>query len=146
MLMAGCERPVARDPEVPTDVKIRRLVSDVDDFSQTPRELKSAVPRLFAPGHKPSDEVLPRYADYRYKEKQPVQSGDSATISVVLKDAKSGGPAGEMKWSMTKINGVWKLTDAPWSIMSGGRSPTSFRGFLISTSRLSSRRSFARGL
>jgi hypothetical protein len=108
----GCERPVSLDPEVPAERRILRLVEDVDDFAQTPRELK-VIPRLFAPGREPSDKTLPRYADYRYEAKPPVQSGDSATVAVIIKDAKTDKPAGEVQWSMTKVKGVWKIKDAP---------------------------------
>ncbi len=108
----GCDRPVALDPEVPAERRILRLVEDVDDFAQTPRELK-VIPRLFAPGCEPSDEALLRYPAYRYEGKPPVQSGDSATVTVIVKDAKTGTPAGEVQWSMTKVNGIWRLKDAP---------------------------------
>jgi acyl dehydratase len=85
----------------------------MDDFAQTPRELKDVVPRLFAPGCEPSAETLPRYAAYHYQGKRPVQSGDSATVAVTLTDVKTGESAGEVQWSMKTINKVWKLTDAP---------------------------------
>jgi hypothetical protein len=100
------------NPEVPAERRILRLVEDVDDFAQTPRELK-VIPRLFAPGCEPSKEALPRYAAYRYEGKSPVQSGDSATVAVIIKDAQTDQPVGELQWSMTKVNGVWKLKKAP---------------------------------
>ncbi len=87
-------------------------IEDVDDFSQTPRELK-VIPRLFAPGCEPSDETLSRYADFRYEGKPPVLSGDSATLIVVVKRSKTGETVGEVQWSMAKVNGKWKLKEAP---------------------------------
>ena len=81
-------------------------------MSHSPGELQRMKP-LFAPGCEPSSEALLRYPEYHFEGKPPVQSGDSATVVVVVKDAKTGGPAGEVQWSMTKINGKWKLKDAP---------------------------------
>ncbi len=114
----GCDRPLPLHPDVPAERPILRLVEDVDDFAQTPRELK-VIPRLFAPGCEPSNETLLRYGNYRYEAKRPVQSGDSATVTVIVKEAKTGNPAGEMQWSMTKINGKWKLKDAPLPAAAG---------------------------
>ena len=108
----GCDRPLSMKPEIPAERRILRLVEDVDDFAQTPRELK-VIPRLFAPGCEPSPEVLSRYPAYHYEGKPPVQSGDSATVTVIVKDAKTGDPAGEVQWSMTKVKGVWRLKEAP---------------------------------
>ena len=112
IVMLGCDRPPPLHPEVPTEVRILRLVADVDDFAQTPRELK-IIPRLFAPGCEPTQETLSRFPDYHYEGKPPVQSGDSATVVVIIKDAKTGAPAGELQWSMTTVNGKWKIKDAP---------------------------------
>ena len=108
----GCDQTPPVHPEVSAEVQILRLVADVDDFAQTPRELK-VIPRLFASGCEPAKEALSRYPDYRYEGKPPVQSGDSATVVVVVKDTKTGQPVGELQWSMTKVNGAWKLKDAP---------------------------------
>jgi hypothetical protein len=108
----GCDRPLPRKPEVPTDHQILRVVFDVDDMAPNPRELRR-IPPLFAPGCEPSKEMLLRYGAYHYEGKLPVVSGDSATVTVIVKDGNTGDPAGELKWSMTKINGVWRLKDAP---------------------------------
>ena len=114
--IVGCDRPPSRDPDVPTDVKIRRLVWDVDDFSQEAGEIKQ-VPRLFAPESQPDAKQLQRYAEFRYEVKQLAQSADAATLTVGLKDAKSGEDRGDVKWSAKKINNVWKLTDAPLLVL-----------------------------
>ena len=68
---------------------------------------------MFAPDCEPSNEALLRYPAYHYEGKPPVQSGDSATVTVIVKDATTGEPAGEVQWSMKKINNVWKLKEAP---------------------------------
>jgi hypothetical protein len=114
----GCDRPLPVNPEVPTAKRILMLVEDVDDFSQSKDELERIKP-LFAPGSGPSKEALPRYRAYRYEGKQVVQSGDSATVSVIVKEAKTGNPAGEMQWSVIKVNDVWKLKEAP--LPAGGK-------------------------
>jgi hypothetical protein len=111
-LTLGCDHPLPQHPDVPAERRILRLVEDVDDFAQTPRELK-VIPRLFAPGCEPSKETLSRYPAYHYEGKPPVQSGDSATVAVTVTDAKTGNPAGEVQWSMTKIGNVWRIKDAP---------------------------------
>ncbi len=108
----GCDRPPPLHPDVPVEMRILRLVADVDDFAQTPSELK-IIGRLFAAGCAPSGEALLRYSAYRYEGKPPVISGDSATVTVIVKDAKTGESAGEVQWSMVKMNDVWKLKDAP---------------------------------
>jgi hypothetical protein len=108
----GCDRPVARDPVIPPEKHIFWLVEDVDDRSSSPGEL-DLMKKLFAPGCEPSKEALARYTAYRYKGNQLVQSGDSATVTVTFTDAKTGDPAGELPWSMTRIDGRWKIKDAP---------------------------------
>ncbi len=108
----GCDRSPPVNPDVPTEKRILMLVEDVDDFSQSKNELQRIKP-LFVPGSEPSKETLLRYAAYRYEGKRPVQSGDSVTVVVIVKDAKTGNPAGEVQWSIVKIKGVWKLKEAP---------------------------------
>jgi hypothetical protein len=108
----GCDRPPPRFPEVPIEVRILWPVGDVDDRSSSPGELK-LVKRVFVPGCEPSDKDLPKYTLFRYEGKSPVQNGDSATVTVVLKDAETGAPAGEMQWSLVRIKGVWRIKDAP---------------------------------
>ncbi len=83
IITLGCDHSPPLDPDVPSQQRILRLVLDVDDFAQTPKELK-IIPRLFAAGSEPSKDTLPRYANYHYEGKPPVISGVSATISVVI--------------------------------------------------------------
>jgi len=109
----GCNRTPPLDPDVPADARIARLLLDVDDFAQDPDELKSKVPRLFAPGCAPSEKELQRYAAYRYEAKPAVRSGDTATAIVTVKDAKSEAVVGEMKWTVKLVDNIWKITDAP---------------------------------
>ena len=87
-------------------------VRDIDDRVSSPGESPLAK-KIFAQGHEPSNRALERDTAYRYQAKQPVQNGDSAKVTVVVKDAKTGQPAGEVQWSATKVGDVWKLTDAP---------------------------------
>ena len=85
----------------------------MDDFAQNERERNANIPRLFAPDSKPRKEDLARYADYRYEGKPPRQSGDSATVTVLVKSVKTGDPVGEVEWSMARVDKVWRLTAAP---------------------------------
>ncbi len=112
LVASGCNRAVPLNPDVPTDKRILMLVGDVDDFAQSKNEL-GRIKQLFAPGSEPSPQALRRYMAYRYEGKPPVLSGDSATVAVMVKDAKTGSPAGEVQWSIAKVDGVWKLKDAP---------------------------------
>jgi len=108
----SCDRALPLKPEVPTEQRILMLVYDVDDLSQSKDELERIKP-LFVPGAAPTAEGLLRYMAYRYEGKPPVQSGDSASVTVVVKEAATGNHVGEVQWSMTKVNGVWKIKDAP---------------------------------
>jgi hypothetical protein len=112
LALNGCSRTPPLDPEVPTEKRILMLVDDVDDFSQSAKELER-IKRLFAPGSEPSKEALARYSMFRYEAKLCVPSTDSATVTVIAKDAKSGETAGEVQWSVIKVHDVWKLKDAP---------------------------------
>jgi hypothetical protein len=110
-LLIGCDQPVKMEPYRPPAVEILMPVGDVDDLADG-REFDRLV-RLFAPGREPSNEACLRYAMYRYQGRDPRQSGDTATAVVTVKDAKTGNQVGEVKWTMKKVNGFWKLTDAP---------------------------------
>ena len=101
----GCKDAAVSDPDIPESLKVTRLVDMVDDFASEPDEVK-LVPRLFAAGSEPSAKDLPRYSDYRYEGKPAVFNGDIATVVVMVKDAKTGKPAGEVTWSMKKLENV----------------------------------------
>jgi hypothetical protein len=110
--IAGCDSPPPLEPEIPADKAISRLVSKVDKYAHRPKELANMADS-FAPGCKPSEKVLPRYIAYHYEYKTPVRSGDTATVVVTVKNAKSQAVVGEVKWSAKKVDNIWKLTDAP---------------------------------
>ena len=55
------------------------------------------------PACEPSEKDLPRDADYHYEGKPPVRNGDTATVVVVVKDAKTGNSVGEFTWSAKKV-------------------------------------------
>jgi hypothetical protein len=116
----GCDQPPPLNPVVPSDDRILMLVGDVDDFSRDKSELERIIP-LFVKGSEPSKEALQGYMAYRYEGKRPVQSGDSAIVVVVVKDAKTGDQVGEMQWSMTKVNDVWRIKNAPLPADAGHR-------------------------
>ena len=91
IVMLGCDRPPPMNPEVPTEGKF----SSSSRMSRTypiPRanwsECESCSPRL-----RTIERSVVRYPAYRYEGKPPVLSGDSATVTVILKDAKTGDPA-----------------------------------------------------
>ena len=112
MLTLGCDRPPPADPDVSTNTRILMFVNDIDDRAQHPNE-RELIKLQFVPGSEPSKELLARYADYHYEGKPPVVSGDSATVTVVVKDVKTGNPVGEVQWSLVKVNDRWKFKDAP---------------------------------
>jgi hypothetical protein len=88
-------------------------IGDVDDRSSSPGELEY-VKKVFLPGCEPTGKALERYTEYRYEGKSPVQQGESATVTVVLTDAQTGQPAGEMQWSLVRVNGrTWRIKEAP---------------------------------
>jgi hypothetical protein len=110
----GCKDAPVSDPDIPESLKIARLVDMVDDFASEPDEAY-LVPRLFAPGSEPSAKDLPRYSEYRYEGKPAVFKGDTATVVVMVKDAKTEKPVGEVTWSMKKlknIKAIWNNADS----------------------------------
>ena len=109
--LAGCERPVKMDPDRPPEFEMLLPVGDVDDCAEG-KEYDRLI-HLFAPGSEPSPKAAERYSEFHYQGKDPKQSGDTATATVTIKDAKSGQNRGEFKWTMTRIKTAWKLTDAP---------------------------------
>ena len=112
MLTLGCDRPPPADPDVATSTRILMFVNDIDDRAQNPNE-RELIKLQFVPGSEPSKELLARYADYHYEGKPPVVSGNSATVTVTLKDVKTGNPVGEVQWTLVKVNKGWKFKDAP---------------------------------
>jgi hypothetical protein len=112
MLTLGCDRPLPPDPDISTGELVEMLIDAVDDFSHHPKEV-DRIKQLFIPGSEPSKEALARYSDYHYEGKPPVVSGDSATVTVTLKDVKTGNPVGEVQWTLVKVNKGWKFKDAP---------------------------------
>jgi hypothetical protein len=111
-LPLGCEHAAPQKPEVPAEVVILRPIEDVDDRASLPNGLQ-LIKRVFVAGSEPSDKALPRYAAYRYKGSQVIQSGESATVTVSLTEAKTGNPAGEVQWTLAKVGNAWKIKEAP---------------------------------
>jgi hypothetical protein len=112
VVVLGCDHPVEMKPDVPTDQRILWPVADVDDRSSSPGELE-LMKKVFVPGSEPDKKALLRYPAYRYQGTKIVQSGDTATVRVVLTDAKTGNPAGEVEWSLVKMGDNWRIKDAP---------------------------------
>jgi hypothetical protein len=109
--IAGCERPVTMDPDISPAVKTLMPIEGVDDLAHD-KDYGRLV-HLFASGSEPPQNALVHYSDFRYEGKNPTQSGDTATATVTVKDAASGQVRGDFKWTMTRVKGDWKLTDAP---------------------------------
>jgi hypothetical protein len=91
----GCECPMTKNPEVPLEKLILWPIEDLDDRASSPHDLP-LISKVFAKGSEPAKNVLPRFAAYHYQGSHIVQSGDSATVTVALTDAKTGSPAGEV--------------------------------------------------
>ena len=86
----GCDRPVALHPTVPTERQSSsssRMSTTYSNPGQLPRHHK-----VVRPGLRTIKQALLAYPAYRYEGKPPVQSGDSATVTVIVKDAKTGIP------------------------------------------------------
>ena len=93
IVTSGCDRPVPSIPRFPPKGEFSGS-SRMSTTLLKPRANSKLCRRLFAPGCEPSDEALLRYPAYRYEGKPPVQSGDSATVTVIVKDAKTGASGG----------------------------------------------------
>ena len=111
-LTLGCSCSAERAPFRPASVEILMPVEDVDDYAGHEREIAQIV-HLFAPGSEPSLEACKRYGKYRFHGTNPSKWGDTATAVVSVKDRQTGSVGGEVTWTMKRIGGGWKLTDAP---------------------------------
>jgi hypothetical protein len=112
VISLGCDRPPALHPDIPEEELMRRPVFDVDDRSSEPAELP-LMKKVFAPGCEPSDADLPKFTAYRYAAKSFAPSGDTATVTVALTNAKTKAPAGEIQWSLVRVKGIWRIKEAP---------------------------------
>ncbi|MHB1034580.1 MAG: hypothetical protein ACYC35_09070 [Pirellulales bacterium] len=84
------------------------LVSGVAEAAQRPESFQS----LFASGSVPADAAP--YKKYTYQGDQQARiSDDTAAMTVIVRDAKSGNEIARKEWTAVKEGGAWKLKTAP---------------------------------
>lgn len=107
LLLAGCKEkpPVASDEE-----RIRGFVTQARR-SGDPERFRS----LFVEGSAPDDSRRPEYKKYRYQAGHIEMSpeGDTATATVEIHKPGSDELVAEKQWALVKVNGAWRLKDAP---------------------------------
>ncbi len=86
-------------------------VIDISDVVSKPEEFKAA----FVDGAAPEDATL--YKGHSFAASDASVSGDSATITVVIRKVSTGKIVGEKDWTAQKVGDSWKLKSAP---MPGG--------------------------
>jgi hypothetical protein len=109
---AGCDKPPPVEPDVPADEAISGLFIKINKLAGKPQAM-TLFKWYFVPGCEPAENARQAYAGYRYDAKPPEVSGDTATIAVTVKDAKTQAVVGEVKWTAKKVENAWRLTDAP---------------------------------
>ncbi len=84
------------------------LVSGVGEAAQRPEPFRS----LFASGSVPADAAP--YKKYTYQgDREARISGDTAAMTVVVRDANTGNEIARKEWTAVKEGGAWKLKTAP---------------------------------
>jgi hypothetical protein len=109
-LVAGCGESV-ENPEanLEDDALVRRLVSDVSLGGEG--TLKSFQAR-FAADPAPGEAEREKFRQYRFRATDPSVSGDSAEVTVEVETADES-PVGQQHWTAVKVDGKWKLDQAP---------------------------------
>ncbi len=110
--MVGCDTPPPVEPDVPVGEAISELFLKLNKLAGKPQSI-SLIKWYFAPGCEPPDKARAAYTAYRYEFKPPVQSGDTATIAVTIKDAKTQAVVGEVEWKAKKVGNAWRFSEAP---------------------------------
>lgn len=112
-LMSGCGGE-ARSSSVPV-AGDERLVSDVvEDFNEARQDVKRSE-ALFAKGAMPAKAEFKKYGPFSFWPNVggPKISGDTATMTVMVCDEKTGNDAGKVEWTFVKEGSGWKLKSAP---------------------------------
>jgi hypothetical protein len=84
------------------------LVSGVSDAVQRPERFQA----LFVTGSVPAN--ITAYRKYTYQgDREARISGDTATMTVIVRDVKSGKEMAQKEWTAVKEGDTWKLKTAP---------------------------------
>jgi len=104
--IGGCgEKP----PHAPDDSRVSGLVMGLHEASGS----ATSFQHIFAEGAAPKETERLEYTKHHYDVKSRNISGDSATLTVNIRDAATGSPEGEKEWTAVKVNDNWKLKEAP---------------------------------
>jgi hypothetical protein len=107
--LVGCGSPPAGPPKTDDDF-VRAFVSRMPDAANDPKRFKE----FWASGASvPADAQRQRYAKYHYEAGRPSIQGDTATVTVKVKDDDRPDPLGTVEWAFVKEGGRWKVKAAP---------------------------------
>lgn len=110
-LSGGGERPSSSVP-VSGD---ERLVSDVvENFNEARQDAKKSE-KLFAKGAMPAKVEFKKYGQFSSWANAggPKLSSDTASMTVAVRDEKTGNDAGHVEWTFAKEGSDWKIKSAP---------------------------------
>lgn len=110
VLVAGCGGSV-ENPEASLEDEdlVKRLVSDVSLGGE------GGLKRFqdcFATDPVPGEAEREKYRQYRFRATDASAGGDTAEVTVEVETADET-PAGEQQWTAVKVDGKWKLDQAP---------------------------------
>jgi hypothetical protein len=109
-VLAGCSSGKREATNLTDHVAIQQILRSFGGSASDPRN----VPTWFAQGAAPPAAEQSKYAKYSYRaEGDPTVSGDTATVKVKLRDAKSDNEAGIVEWTFVNEGGQWKIKSAP---------------------------------
>jgi hypothetical protein len=105
-ILTGC----GDKPKPPSeDARVIGLVTGVGEAAGSPDAFKS----MFAEGAAPSEQERQKYRKYSYEVKSHRVSGDTATVTMNVKDVAPGSPVGEKDWTCVQTSNGWKIKEAP---------------------------------
>jgi hypothetical protein len=104
--MTGCggSREGGSEPN-----RARLIVGEMSDNIDNPARFA----KLFAQGAAPPDAQRRRYGQYRIWAKSADVSGDTATLTIELKELRTNKILEDRQWTAVKEGDTWKLKDAP---------------------------------
>lgn len=103
----GSKDPVVYEPSEEKEVEFR--VSDTQDARSNPERYRA----LFIEGSAPDDKLLAEHQKYTFYAESAEVSGDTATATVVAKDAETGDVKGTVQWKLQRVGEQWLISDAP---------------------------------
>ena len=110
MWLVGCgasKDPVVYDPGEEERVEFR--VADTQDARLYPDRYRA----LFVEGSAPDEKLLQQHRQFTFFAESVEISGDTATATVVARDAESGEDKGKVQWKLQRIDDKWLISDAP---------------------------------